>query len=294
MHGSLAFFAAASVFAASPVFAQFPAQGFPGATFGQQAQLAVAPQDLPYTNNLVSNPGFEKGLGDDPAKGWASRIKNDAETKAATIMPNAGFQAFEGKKALHLKIKSPVKFPSKFLDDPNYGTFLQTANKGKGPNAATVLQTVPVTPGKLYALRFRWRGSELRKPSVDPGPERGYAQFEFKGTWVPAKGKKPETLPQVKMPPIWTDSAEWKTVALPDLAAAAMVALKTKKPPQPAFIRAPQDVSAITLSLSLTSCTPGLKPEIWVDRFEFAEVEPEALKAALKGIAAALPKPAAK
>lgn len=267
----------AAVMAAPSAVAQFPAmRGAPGAAAPQ-----IAPQDLPYTNNIAENPGFEKGLASDPEKGWVERIKNNAEAKCAFVPPNAGFKAFEGKKALHLKIKSPVKFQPKFLNDPNWGAFVASANNGKGASLAGVSQKFPVVPGRLYALRLRWRSEGLHKTNVDPGPDRGISQFEIDGTWLPAKGKKMEASGQFKAKPFTTDASEWTTFAMPDLVAAAAQAAKTKKMPNVAFIRPPKDAAFLMLNLKLNCCAPNVKPEVWIDQFELAEIDLDELKAAL-------------
>ena len=61
----------------------------------------------------------------------------------------------------------------------------------------------------------------------------------------------------------------------------AAQAAKTKKMPNVAFIRPPKDAAFLMLNLKLNCCAPNVKPEVWIDQFELAEIDLDELKAAL-------------
>ncbi len=286
-------------FAAAQAQAQFPGRG--------PALPEIPLEDLPYTNNIAKNPSFEKGLEENPLEGWVLRAVNGGDAKCAFLPANSTIKPFDGKKALHLRCKSPVKFSPKIAADPDWGAFIHGANGGKGAATASVTQRFPVVPGKLYAMRFRYVGGEdFSKMEINPGPDRGYCRLTVKANWIPEKGKKFETaqtgiILQSPSPAaqISKPTTEWTTWAMPvipsptEVAAAAEKAKAQKKPykpPTPKFLKAPENAAFATVTISLECLKEKVKPEVFVDKFEFAEVTLPQNPAAAAAAAAAAAK----
>ena len=121
----------------------------------------AAPEDVLYAQNLLNNPGFEKGgFEKDRMKGWYAVLENGMEAKFESAAPNKPVQPFEGRKALRIFVKDPAKYSNKALLG-SWDEFAHGANGGKGAPRADMLQLAPVKPGAKYALRFRWRASGI-------------------------------------------------------------------------------------------------------------------------------------
>ena len=244
------------------------AQG-PGAPAGS----AIPAADLPYTNNLVLNPGFERGFERDAKKGWEVFVANGMEAKCETAAPNRPDQPFEGRKALHMFVKNTVKYSNKELNG-YWETFERAGNDGKGPPKATVRQYVAVRPGATYALRFRWRSSGLYANAL-PGPDRGLVELRIRAVWCDENCRGITSDPLAQFCPaenVKVDSEEWATYAWPNLSG-------TKNPhetPKPKrLFTAPAQAAYMRIDLQFVCMRAKVKPHVWIDQVELAEQPPK-------------------
>lgn len=210
------------------------------------------PVEFPLGANLLDYPGFEGPLEDNLTEGWVvTDQRSGATASIATDSPHSGTHS------LLLEQTAPVTFPAAAYNLPDYGEFGRSANDGKGNGFVAVKQTVPVTPGKQYALRLHFRAQGLTPEKKAPGPGRGYAAF---GPWVYWN----------KGGAVWvaneqSDPDGWKTL----LNAQTNVWTITKP-----YV-APAEATAATISLQMTTQVADKMPKVWVDDVEFVEVEPD-------------------
>jgi hypothetical protein len=233
----------------------------------------AAPEDALYAQNLLANPGFEKGgFEKDRTKGWGISLENGMEAKIESAAPNKPVQPFEGRKALRIFVKDAAKYSTKDLLG-DWETFSKGANGGKGPPKAELAQFVPVKPGSRYALRFRWRASGLYNAAA-PGPERGLVNVTVRCEWNDANLRymqgQSTSLPN-EAAALPADSDEWATWAFPNYAPDAKLPYaKGKNVP----FSAPGGAVYARIRIRFTCQRPKAKPEIWLDRFEFVEIPP--------------------
>ena len=97
-----------------------------------------------------------------------------------------------GKQSLCISQPEPVTFPAAAYDLPStlpgWKEFVARANDGKGAGHAFVSQSVPVTAGKKYIVRFWYRSTDVR-PEIRQAknPDRGYTLGEVTLLWGGAK-----------------------------------------------------------------------------------------------------------
>lgn len=273
--------AATAVFAALPAFAQ-QGWGSQGSARRRGPELpTVAVADIPYTNNVVENAGFEKGFDKDPRKGWMEREGEGAEAKIVAHQPNnpSSVEPAEGRKALKLAVKKPARYSPKQLNG-DWATFIAVP-----PVSAGATQIVEVKPGAKYALRYRWRGTGFFQTDTIPGPNRGQMNTSVAIQWL---GSNMRPLPKDKMEDsefsfqqhfalttgkaMQDGSEEWKTFAYPAFPKPEEVAAGKKK--VPAGISVPKEAKYARIVIGLTSKHPKAKPELWIDKFEFSEIPP--------------------
>jgi hypothetical protein len=234
---------------------------------------AAAPEDVLYAQNLLANPGFEKGgFEKDRTKGWGISLENGMEAKIESAAPNKPVQPFEGRKALRIFVKDAAKYSTRDLLG-DWETFSKGANGGKGPPKAELVQFVRVKPGSRYALRFRWRASGLYNAAA-PGPERGLVNVTVRCEWNDANLRYMQgqsmSLPN-EAAALPADSDEWATWAFPNYAPDAKLPYaKGKNIP----FSAPGGAVYARIRIRFTCQRPKAKPEIWLDQFEFVEIPP--------------------
>ena len=250
-----------------------PAFAAPPGGAGAPAPAAAAPEDVLYAQNLLANPGFEKGgFEKDRTKGWGISLENGMEAKIESAAPTKPVQPFEGRKALRIFVKDAAKYSTRDLLG-DWETFSKGANGGKGPPKAELVQFVRVKPGSRYALRFRWRASGLYNAAA-PGPERGLVNVTVRCEWNDAnlrymQGQSMSLPNEVAALP--ADSDEWATWAFPNYAPDAKLPYaKGKNVP----FSAPGGAVYARIRIRFTCQRPKAKPEIWLDQFEFVEIPP--------------------
>ena len=233
----------------------------------------ASPEDVLYEANLLANPGFEKGgFERDRTKGWGVLLENGMEAKIESAAPNKPVQPFAGRKALRILVKDPAKYSSRDLLG-DWDSFAKGANGGKGPPKADLVQFVRVKPGSKYALRFRWRASGLYSAAA-PGPDRGLVNVTVRCEWNDANLRyiqgQSSTMPN-EAAALPGDSDEWATWAFPNYAPDAKLPFsKAKNIP---FV-APGGAVYARIRIRFTCQRPKVKPEIWLDQFEFVEIPP--------------------
>lgn len=260
--------AAAFAAAALPAAAQAPAGAAPAAP---PPPGAVAPEDLPYTNNVVQNPGFEKSFTTNAEKGWKDETWRGMDVDVENCPKNKPESAVDGKKALRFRVKKAVNYSYGELNGP-YDKFRKAGNDGDGPPVGRVEQHVPVRPGARYALRFRWRSDGLYFQGA-PGRDRGEVIGVFYGEWLD-KRKEKIAVDSDFPPPRWkkfqkdAEDKVWTTYTDPDFAE-----LAARERPVQYFVP-PPNAAFVRLVFEFTCRREKAKPEFWIDCVEFAE-QPE-------------------
>lgn len=251
--------------AAAQSFAQFGPARVPAKA---PAGPKIAEADIPYTNNVAANPGFEQKLVEDQKKGWFFSGTKDVEAKCVAFPPNSSEKPFEGNKAFQMVVKKPPKYSGKELNG-SWEAFLK-AEQAKG----ILRQMVPVKAGKRYAIRFRWKSSGLCADDPRPGPERGGASLSVTFAWRDKDGKaitEESDLLALNSSRLVarSDPDGWATYALPAIPSAADIAAKKKKPP--VFATPPKGATHLLVVATLNSHKAKVRPEFWLDQFEVAE-----------------------
>lgn len=265
-----------------------------------KAQAQNTPQvnlaDLPYTNNVAQNPGFERGLEKDPSKGWFEQASEGAEIKMISAAPNAAagsVQPATGRKALKIAIKKPAKYTGKQING-SWSEFLTVR-----PVAGGVSQIIPVKGGAEYALKFDWCGTGFFDQDTAAGPDRGIMTAGIYLQWL---GKDKKNLSGEKLDKNFLHAANaimlnsqaalasgsetWKTYAFPKIPAPEdLVSGKAKKP---GFIKAPPTAAFVKIRLGLASQNAKARPALYIDNFVWAE-NPQVAEPAPKQAAPAAP-----
>lgn len=257
---------AALAFAELPAAAQMPAPGPAAPPPG-----AVAEEDLPYTNNIVQNPGFEKSFASSVDKGWKDETWRGMDVDLENCPKNKQESAPDGKKALRFHVKKPVDYTYGELNGP-YDKFRKAGNEGDGPPVGRVEQYVPVRPGARYALRFRWRSEGLYYEGA-PGKNRGEVVGVFYGEWHDKRKEKiaaDSSFPAPRWHKFQKDPKEpgWETYTDPNFAD-----LASRDRPVQYFVP-PPNAEYVRLVFEFHCRREKVRPEFWVDCVEFAE-QPE-------------------
>ena len=258
------------------------AQGWnqPSARSSAPAAPQIAPADIPYTNNVARDPGFEHGFEKDLRKGWVEQGTEGAEMKFISLAPNGAAKGpvapSEGRKALKIAIKKPAKYSGKQLNG-TWGEFLAVK-----PVAGGVSTLVPVKGGAEYAFKFDWCGLNFFQQETSPGPNRGLMAAGIYLTWL---GKDMKGLPKDKVEErdllilnsIAIDSKKvlaagsdtWKTYAYPRIPPPEDLA--SGKAKRPGFLKAPEGAAFVKVRFGLASQHNKAKPELYIDNFVWAE-----------------------
>ncbi|MBA3936024.1 MAG: hypothetical protein H0X38_01050, partial [Planctomycetes bacterium] len=209
------------------------------------------PMVFPLGRNLVRNGGFEAGFSDRAEDGW--RVVEQGGGLGAKPAVEA---ARSGRRGLLIRQLTPVIYPPEAFDLPDYGAFIRAANGGAGGGRVTVLQTVPVTGGRLYSLRF-WRRAEGMKPEEKrPGKGRGYSTLSPTIDWHGGAGGGTWVANLQDDAPAWVGNRDTRFndygVAKPYVA--------------------PAGATSATIAFHANVNAPDILPTICVDDVEFVEV----------------------
>ena len=215
--------------------------------------------------NLLQNGSFEDPFvhsAQDADKGWyIDKALNGNDAVMSTESPYSGHQS------LLLEASVPVSFPPESYSDPDYNSFLKTANGGKGPAEVEVYQQVKVTPGHQYSMRFQFRSQDYPGARNTPGHPRGYVVFNTRIQWVcpppsPNRGKisivgDPYTTGSINGPvPDWYMVYNVQQHFVP-----------------PAPYTAPEGCTAAQVVFSMRNLTDS-RPKFFFDNVEFVDVTP--------------------
>lgn len=271
-------FAGASLALSTASAAKKDAWGYPiDKKSSSDSAAAVLPADIPYTINVVADPGFEHGFEKDPRKGWVEMGTDGMEMKFVSASKNGkDIEPSEGKKALKIAVKKPGKYSNKHLNG-SWSEFLQVK-----PVAGGVTTVIPVKGGAQYAFKFDWCSVGFFQQDTAPGPNRGLMKAGIYLTWLGddlkgLKADKIETTEIQRLTGITTSSSKalsagsptWKTWAYPVIPAPEVLAKDPKKKPN--FLKAPEAAKYVKVRFGLASQNDNAKPEFYVDNFIFAE-----------------------
>ncbi|HEY3396162.1 MAG TPA: hypothetical protein VGM19_00735 [Armatimonadota bacterium] len=200
--------------------------------------------------NLLSNSGFEEPLGQDWTKGW---VVLDQQNGAEATLTAA--DSYSGKYSLLLRQTTPPLVPA----DNSKLTWEQYNQAVKG-GYILLSQLVPVTPGKHYLVRFRYRGVGGLHEQRQAGPDRGYAALQVALFWQasPDGGKMvsaERVLNELRDRPQWTTAVGGGR--------------NEEMLGQP--FTAPEGAHSVQLRLAL-GCTAPNTPSAWLDDVELLEV----------------------
>jgi hypothetical protein len=208
------------------------------------------PVVFPLGRNLLRNGGFEGPFRERAEDGW--RVEQAGGLSAAPAVEAAR----SGRRGLLIRQLTPVTFPAEAFDLPDYGAFIRSANGGAGGGRVTVLQTVPVTGGRLYSLRF-WRRAEGMQPEEKkPGKGRGYSTLSPNIDWHGGAGGGIWVANLQGDAPEWTETRD-----------ARFNDYSVTRP-----YAAPAGATSATIAFHATVNAPDILPTICVDDVEFVEV----------------------
>ncbi len=208
--------------------------------------------EAPEGVNLLRNPGFEEPLAQEGAAGW--RLLDQRNTAEAMLWSEG---AYGGKSCLLLRQTQAPAVP----EDNTKMTWEEYVQSIKG-GFILVNQVVPVTPGKQYAFRLRYRNTGGFFENRQPGPDRGYAAFQVWLFWEEslAGGKHigHDWLMNERQ-----DHQEWTLATNPRFGGAEDL---WGKP-----FTAPEGAHACQVRLQL-AVSSSRTPQVWVDNVELVEL----------------------
>ena len=210
---------------------------------------------MPLGPNLLKNGGFEEPLvskREDADKGWfVTAERNGSVASVSAESP------YSGHRALLLQTTTPVTFPPKAYDFPDYEDFRKSANDGKGNAWAEIIQKAHVIAGHRYSLRFRYRCEDFQPERKQAGHPRGYVSFGGRIEWT---CQPPQRMPAIGLGNFQESIPEWKTVT--DYRGWDMA--------QPYL--APDGAVAATIILGMTTLAEGRLPKLFLDDVELVDV----------------------
>jgi len=210
---------------------------------------------MPLGQNLLHNGGFEEPLVEsrqEVDRGWFATA---AQNGSGALL--SGESPYSGHRSLLLETTTPVTFPSKAYDAPDYNDFRRSANGGKGGGWAEVAQKVPVTAGKRYSLRYRYRCEDFQPERKLPGPGRGYVALYGRMDWL-CKPPKPGS--SVGVATIFDSAPDWRTVT--DFRGWDM---------STPYV-APEGAAAVQVIFGMRTMAEGRLPKFFLDDVELVDV----------------------
>ncbi len=219
------------------------------------------PITMPMGPNLVHNGTFEDPLVDSKEEmdqGWyVSKATGGSDVTLSREAP------YTGHCSLLLETPVPVTFPPEQYKNPDYRTFLQSANGGNGGGEAYVSQRVSVTGGHLYDVRYHYRTEDLQTELKGPGRPRGYIAFSSWIDWAcppPHRGSRRSCGGSDYLQPTQHD---WQTVF--DFNHGWDL---------PQTYTAPDGAVAANLTFRLVTLAADHLPKVFIDDVEFVDVTP--------------------
>jgi len=209
----------------------------------------------PLGPNLLQNPNFSAPFATDPSKGWC--IGGALQGAKASIADSG----IGNQKCLRLEQTIPVTIAPESFNLPDYGDFMKSMNGGKGGGFVIVTQHVPVTPGKSYHLRFRYRASDMAQEVNQPGPNRGFVSFMV---WIFWEGTTKDREKNLWVANNQQPSADWSVVT--------DGRFPPNGDPVPAPYVAPQGSEYADLRIQLVVNAASKKPVVDISDIEFVEV----------------------
>ncbi len=219
----------------------------------QPDQWGPLVMEAPEGRNLLRNPGFEQPLVQDWTQGWTILDQRHGGEAVVT-----GEDSYSGGSCLLLRQTTTPEVPA----DSAGLTWEQFTQAVKG-GYILVSQLVPVTPGKQYLVRLRYRSAGGLYERRQPGPDRGYAAFQAQLFWQANPDgsgglvKVDGLLNDLQDTPVWT------TVTNPHRGGGEELLGRP--------FTAPEGAHSVQLRLGLPVAA-ALTPSVWVDAVELVEL----------------------
>ncbi|HAU37430.1 MAG TPA: hypothetical protein DCX07_06890 [Phycisphaerales bacterium] len=188
-------------------------------------------------DNLIVNPGFERGEGGS-IEDWNANPRNWKSGAKASIDKA---EHHSGDKSLLLEMPQPLK----------------SGERG----FVLVTQDVPVEAGKSYNLRYWYKAQGLVKEDR-AHKERGYANLAVWIFWLDKDHKSVGSPPHSWMSNIQTDAKDWVKVEN----------TRHAQPGDGTPFRAPEGAVMAQIKLQMAVTAPDAAPKVWLDDVEFEEV----------------------
>ncbi|NNM88179.1 MAG: hypothetical protein HKL95_06640, partial [Phycisphaerae bacterium] len=209
------------------------------------------PVDMPLGPNLLKDGSFEQGgFQRDDTLGW--RLASARNGAIARIVASA---AHSGAHGLLLAQTKVVRFTKAAYKLPNGADFIHSANGGRGGGFAEIVQKVPVTPGRRYALRLYYNATGMRLERQGSGQYRGYSSLEIWVYWPGGTGQ------------VWVANQQLDSAGWAEMDNARFNYYQVPKP-----YLAPKGATAAVITISLITNIAHDLPRVYVDDIEFVQV----------------------
>ena len=212
---------------------------------------------LPLGPNLLRNGGFEQPLLEarqEANRGWVvAAARNGSGALLSTESP------FSGSRSLLLETSTPVTFPPKAYDAPDYEVFRRSANGGKGGGAVEIVQRVPVVAGHRYSVRYRFRCEDFQPERKPPGHPRGYVAFWGRIDWL---CRPPHRNSTIGIASCYESTPDWRTVT------------NFRGWDMPTPFLAPEGATEAQIVLGMNTMAEGRLPKLFLDDVELVDVTP--------------------
>jgi hypothetical protein len=208
---------------------------------------------FPLGLNLLRNGSFEDGFVSSNRDGWQIELQLEGgAVRLDDVAPHSG------RQSLLIEQTKPVTFPDAAWKLPDWGTFVKSANDGRGGGHVSLCQQVPVTPGKKYRYRVFFRSEGFRPEKREPGPGRGYVALTPYLFWQGLERGDPATTIPVRN--IQENSNEWQ----------AQLNAFSHGVAADSFT-APPGATGVIVSFKFTAALADTLPKVWVDDVELVE-----------------------
>jgi hypothetical protein len=212
---------------------------------------------MPLGRNLLRNGGFEEPLVESRSEAEHGWFVTAAQNGSGAVL--SGASPYSGRRSLLLETTTPVTFPPSAYDAPDYNVFRNSANGGKGGGGVEVVQSVGVTAGHRYSLRYRYRADDFQPERKLPGHPRGYVAFYGRLNWL---CKPPQRGSSIGVGTFYESTPEWRTVT--DYRGWDMATPYT----------APDGATAVQIVFGMRTMAEGRLPALFLDDVELVDVTP--------------------
>ena len=213
------------------------------------------PVVMPLGRNLLCNGGFEEPLVESRQEADHGWFAVTAQNGSGAVL--SGESPYSGHRSLLLETTTPVTFPPKVYDAPDYEVFRRSANGGKGGGWVELVQKVPVTSGHRYSLRYRYRCEDFQPERKQPGHPRGYVAFYGRIDWL---CKPPQRGSSVGVASAYESTPDWRTVT--DFRGWDM---------STPYL-APDGATAVQIVVGMRTMAEGRLPKLFLDDVELVDV----------------------